>query len=180
MQAIVLLLDTQHAARVEALWHRLEEQFGLRGAFAGAPPHCTLHAAERYDPDVEEALRGLLADWRPLTLRVEGLGVFPSMRPIVHLAIARGPVLAEMQRQLHDLVDRFAAGVDPHLAPDRWMPHITLARDPLAPERLGQVVAALADGPYQWRIATNRLAILELGDPPRTRFQHSFSGWGGE
>jgi 2'-5' RNA ligase len=180
MQGIALLLDAQHAARVEALWRRLDERFGLRGAFAGAPPHCTLHAAARYDPDVEEALRGLLAEWRPLTLRVEGLGVFPGDRPIIHLAVARGPVLAEMQRQLHDLVDRFATGVDPHLAPDRWMPHITLARDPLPPARLGEVVASLAEGPYQWRIATNRLVILELGEPPRTRFHHSFSGTWGE
>ncbi|GIW09172.1 MAG: hypothetical protein KatS3mg061_0229 [Dehalococcoidia bacterium] len=163
MQRIALLLDAAHSARVEAIWLLLHTQFGVPAPNDGAPPHCTLHAAERYDAAVGEVLAELVSTWSPLTLRVEGLGLFTGPRPIVYLAIARGPQLAERQRVLFEQVDHLASGVDPYLAPDRWMPHLTLTRVPLTPAQVGAIVSCLSSEVYQWRAVSSRLALLESG-----------------
>jgi 2'-5' RNA ligase len=173
------LLDQRHSASVRNIQQSLAEAAGLSGAQLG-PAHCAFHVAERYDDGAEDVVRSLVAGWSPLTLRVEGVGLFPGARPVLSLAIARGPVLAERQRDLHEAIDSLASGVDPRYHPDRWMPHITLLQAALSADQVGRAAEQLAGGDFEWRVATNRVALLDTSsDPVAVRFQISFSGaWG--
>lgn len=130
MDSVELLLDASAEELLRRDWEVLR-QAGLpsqaRHAAASNRPHITLLAAPRIPDGMDEALAAL-AGVLPLPIHVAGLVVFRTGRGHV---LARLGVVSQALLELHRGVHRVLCEV-PDVAvncvPDRWVPHITLAR----------------------------------------------------
>ena len=127
MQGLVLLLDEANLARVQAMAEALE-QFGGTTSTVGMP-HVTLHAAEQYELEkVKERAISIGRSLPPVPVSSTGIGVFPGEKTYVYLSVIRNPRLGLLQRTVYDEIAHFGTGSAPVWAPNRWVPHITLAQ----------------------------------------------------
>ncbi|CAN5496471.1 2'-5' RNA ligase family protein [soil metagenome] len=130
MQSVELLLDAATTQRVVAQWDALA-QAGLpsqaqhRGATNA--PHITIGLAIAIDEEAEVALSALPA-CLPLTVHLGPPLLFGGKHTVV---LARMVLLTRDLLDLHASVTqalRGCPGQVEHLAPSRWVPHVTLAR----------------------------------------------------
>lgn len=143
VQSVELLLDEAGDAAVRADWGVLDG-VGLRtparhGGDA-TRPHITLAVADHLADETERALAELRPTF-PLSLVIGGLLVFGSRRMVLARAVAPSRGLLEVQRVAAEMMA--AAGpMQDTLLPDRWTPHVTLARavDPPGLARAARVL----------------------------------------
>lgn len=144
MDSVELLLDAGGEDLLHRDWEALR-QAGLpsqaRHTAASNRPHITLLAARRIPDEFDGALAAL-ADALPLPIHTAGLVLFPTRRGQV---LARLGVVSAALLELHRTVHR-ALGEVPDIAancvPDRWVPHITLARG-MSPAQVTEAVDLL-------------------------------------
>lgn len=157
MDSVELLFEV-HA---EELLHRdwdILKQVGLpsqaRHTADSNRPHITLLAAPRIPPGYDGALAAL-AELLPLPIHTTGLVLFGSGRGQV---LARLGVVGEALLELHRMVHR-ALGEVPDVAanciPDRWVPHVTIARR-LNPVQVAQALELLPGDHGQLQLTTLR------------------------
>lgn len=134
MQSVELLLDEAGDEAVRADWGMLDAA-GLRTpARHRSPatrPHLTLAVVEAIPEQVERTVAALWPEF-PLPLVIGGLLVFGSRRMVLARAVAPTAALLD----LHRATAAVMASVGPlqdTLRPDRWTPHVTLARSVDAP-----------------------------------------------
>lgn len=170
MEGVVALLDEPHTRLVERLWSDLAERFGVQPVAARPLPHLSLHVASRYDvPAVRRALRPLAATSAPVSVRATGLGVFAGPPAVIYVPVVRDRSLNDLHARLWPVVNPLAAAPSDYYAPDRWLPHLTLAFEPLPPAEVGRLVAHLLAQPPDWKIRLDRLAVIgpaAAGDRP--------------
>jgi 2'-5' RNA ligase len=128
--AITLRLNSAAASWVVAMWNQLAALGMSDDAIqVGYPPHLTLAVfPDDADPDrLRAAARDAAAGWRPLTISLASLGLFPGTPAGIFLA----PVVTTELLTVHAGLLSALAGekVDPHYQPGRWVPHVTLAKD---------------------------------------------------
>lgn len=145
VQSVELLLDADLDAAVRRQWRALV-QAGLpsqaRNTGATNAPHVTLAVAAALDEPAEAALPDAVAAL-PLPVLLGAPLVFGrgARRVLVRLVVPTRALL-----DLHAAVARAvdgAPGVPPNVTPDRWTPHVTLARG-LSAAALPAALEALA------------------------------------
>jgi 2'-5' RNA ligase len=142
-----------------AMWDHLERRHGLRGARASLHPHVSYLVGDSSRPNaVGTALARAAAAIRPVTVTIEGLGIFDGPRPVLFLRVAKSPELLEIHLRLLDATQDLWDDLWPHYLPEAWCPHVTLALDDLAP---GQAAAVLADLGRRSVRFTTRLESLD-------------------
>jgi 2'-5' RNA ligase len=145
VQSVELLLDRAGDSAVRADWERLES-LGLRTPARhrseATRPHITLAVADRVPDEVERALTALHPDF-PLPLAIGGLLVFGSRRLVLTRAVAPTAALLEVQRAIAEVMAT-AGPTQDTLLPDRWTPHVTLARS-VDPAQLARAAGTLRD-----------------------------------
>lgn len=141
VQSVELLLDDAGDAAVRSDWDLLEG-LGLRTPArhrsAVTRPHITLAVAEQIPDDVERAISDLRPAL-PLPLVLGGLLIFGSRRMVLARAVAPSRTLLDLQRATAAVMDS-AGELQDTMRPDRWTPHVTLARsvDPAGLARVGR------------------------------------------
>lgn len=130
MDSVELLLEDSVEERLRADWATLLEAnlpSQARHAAESNRPHITLLAAPAIPSDADLALAGI-AHSLPLPMAVAGLVIFRTGRGHV---LARLGVVSDALMHFHREIHQ-ALGDVPNIAanclPDRWVPHITLAR----------------------------------------------------
>ena len=167
MHAVVSLLDEEHTRLALALADELDEQFGVRVvAKMLRYPHFSYQGAEQYDlVALEATLRRIARDIQPFRVHADGLGVFTGAYPVLYVAVARSPELA----QLHETLWRELAAVSedpsPFYSPEKLLAHITLAQWDISASNLGQIVGYLCERPLEWEIPVDNLALLYQEQP---------------
>jgi hypothetical protein len=127
-RGVVIWPDAATSATVRRIWdvlaaHGLPSLATLTHRLH--QPHCSLTIAENLP--VEAALTAVGAvPGRPLPLRIESIGVFPTMGTLFLAPVVTPELLAE-QRRVHSAVTPHAEGPWPYFEPGAWTPHITLA-----------------------------------------------------
>ena len=145
VQSVELLLDETTEQRIRRQWELLR-QAGLpgRGRRSGENenhrPHITVAVAREIWPQVERELDELA--FQPFPIRLGGVLVFGSRRPIVVRAVVPSDDLLAWHRQVYRIVAP-CPDIPPNLRPQQWTPHITLARR-ILPQRIGDAVTAVA------------------------------------
>jgi 2'-5' RNA ligase len=133
--AITLRLDAKASGLVAAMW----EALAAKGASDDSlrtlyPPHVTLAVL----PDnadqarLSSTAREFAAKWRALPITLGSLGLFPGTPAVLFLA----PVVTRELLAMHagTLSSLTGEPIDPHYTADRWVPHVTLAKDLTTPE----------------------------------------------
>jgi 2'-5' RNA ligase len=163
VRTVELLPDDDLESLIRAVWDRLDAagvSSMARHRHATNRPHLTLASAPAL-PDLGVHLAVL-----PLTVTLDGLVRFDGRAGVLAWRVRPEEPLLELQRQIWAAV----ADDNPQHAPDRWQPHITLARhtapaatDLLAglPPATGRFVAARS---YDSETRT----VTGLAEPPAT------------
>lgn len=144
-RGVVVWPDAATSAIVRRIWDELAAD-GLPSLATRThcrhQPHCSLTVAENLP--VEGALAAVGAvPARPLPLRIESIGVFPTMGTLFLAPVVTPELLAE-QRRVHSAVLPHAERPWPYFEPGAWTPHITLAWSLTAEEMVVAVPLVLA------------------------------------
>ena len=145
VQTVELLLDDDTDSSVRRAWAML--------AAAGLPsqarhtgptnrPHVTLAVASAIPPGLEEPLAGALSGL-PVPVRLGGLVCFAGRRRVLARLVVPTAALLEVHAAVAAVLAQ-CPDPSPQLLPDRWTPHVTLARG-LTGEQLGAALAVLND-----------------------------------
>ncbi len=166
MPGVIALLPEPFAGRVETLWDTMEREFGVPRGYPGAVPHLTFHIGNHdHDTGAGPAVERVARATAPFTAYSAGLGVFSGSPPVVHLTVARSPSAAALAEQLNASLG--AAGfpsTDPYFAPDKWIPHITIAHRNLPDADLGPLLAWLTKQDLAWEIPITSVSIARETD----------------
>ncbi|TFD92701.1 2'-5' RNA ligase family protein [Cryobacterium lactosi] len=148
MRSIELTFDPATEAAFRAEWTALEEA-GLPnlGRHQGASnrPHLTLAAGPALElTDAVRAAFDRAAAPLPVELRVSGLVLFRAGPG--RFVLARPVVMTRVLLEVHRTVLGVAPGAVELTRPDRWTPHVTLARR-LGADQVGHALAVLGEPP---------------------------------
>lgn len=143
MYAIVAGFDPQTEERIKKLWRGLAKErisdYATR--VVDRQPHITLATFEKIIDD--QAFQECLLSWRdshsPLTFQVTGIGSFLGSEAL-YLAPLVTKSLLDFHDELHQVIEPYVVPLSHSLyAPDRWLPHITLANY-MTKEQLSQAM----------------------------------------
>ncbi len=147
VQSVELLLDAALEDEVRREWTLLAD-VGLpsqaRHRGASNRPHATLAVADALAPEAEQALLDL-APPDALEVRLGGWLLFGRRTFVLCRAVVPSAALLALQHEVAQLV---ASGehVRENGLPDRWTPHVTLARH-LSGAQVDAALAAMAERP---------------------------------
>jgi len=146
MLSIELTLDAATDEAVRREWRALEDA-GIpslvRNTSPSNRPHVTLFVADALRVDDLGAVREAAA-LAPLPLTLGATLLFGGHRRGYVLArqVVVTEALLELHRRVHAAATPLAGSVVPLSQPDRWTPHVTLARR-LDPDSVGAAIAAV-------------------------------------
>lgn len=161
VHGVVTLLDTEHRAVIEALWHDLEREFNIPHLYEEPIAHFSYHVAERYDLEKLKSVISQFVKYKQcFRVRTEGLGVFNKSEPVVYIPVVRNPQLATFHRSMWELVNPWSSEPLKYYHPDSWMPHITLVHGNIPLERLPDVVSFLARRDFNWEVPVSNISII--------------------
>lgn len=128
--AVTLLLDEQAASKVSAMYEALSklnishDQINL-----GYPPHVTLAILDDgADPgELIKIVSSIAQGWQSSSLTFVGFGVFPGKPSTLWLCPVMTSQLFRRHSELCAALPLSSLG--DHYFPDRWVPHLTLAKD---------------------------------------------------
>ena len=150
--AITLLLDNQSAEKIYAMYKVLSDlKISHDQINLGYPPHLTLATLDD-KADVQEIVDNvsyIAGDWRSCSVNLVGFGLFPGMPSTLWVCPAMTAELFQRHAALCAVLP--ASLLKDYYRPNRWIPHVTLAKD------LAKSSAAL-------------IAVQDLGLPIKATF----------
>jgi 2'-5' RNA ligase len=161
VNAVASLLDAEHTARVERLREELALRCGLAGVFPPVP-HVSYHVAAAYDGALVATIDALARRTAAFCVRATGVAVFPGPEPVIYVPVVRGPTLDAVHRAVWAITGP-GPGVTPYYAPERWLPHITLAKGALDARGLGDALALLNARGIDWEITVDNFVLVHEG-----------------
>ncbi|PSM44708.1 hypothetical protein C6Y14_00765 [Streptomyces dioscori] len=174
MQTVELLPGVTTERTVREVWRRLSDA-GLPSQAAHRHPtnrpHLTLATADTLVPEVLVRLRYELAAL-PVPLRLDGTVRFAGRTPVLAWAVRPDEALLRLHEAVwRTLRDAPAGGrLNPIHAPERWKPHITLARGRHAACPGAPLFSATPGGPAdvltgQWVRARTYDSVVRSASP---------------
>lgn len=149
VQSVEVVLDAGLDAAIREEWTiLLEADLPSQARHRGPSnaPHITLGIAEIIDAGPERGLSEI--DYATgTTLRLGGLLVFHGRQSVLSRVVVPSARLLRMHHEVHAAVADMP-GCRGSSAPDRWTPHVTLARR-LDTAQLSAALALLADRPRE-------------------------------
>jgi len=174
MSIIALQLQEPAAGVVRGWWELLAQEAGITGVKKVPFPHITLagcHGVEA--PAIQEVMEELSRRVPPLRLNAVGLGLFLEPEPVIYVPVVRGRLLEELHHQLWEALSHLRGEMYPFHAPERWLPHITLAQFDLRRERLAQVMATMTKLDVNLEFEVRNLTLFDWIGPryePQERY----------
>jgi 2'-5' RNA ligase len=150
--AITLVLDRPGAIKVSAMYKALSDRnISHDQVILSYPPHLTLAVLDDTANvrELENVVSEVTQDWRTWPVSFAGFGLFPGKPWTLWLCPVTTSKLLEQQATLCSALP--STKLRDHYLPDRWVPHVTLAKD------VSQPTTALA-------------AVQSLDLPPETKF----------
>lgn len=173
MQAVISVLDEDHAQLVATLWKELQREFGIYATSERVPfPHFTYQGAISYDETrLRAALEQLAHETNPFEVETDGIGIFTGPSPVLYLPVVRSPVLADIHQHLWQALETIGVGIAPVYGPHHWIPHITIAQGDITPTHLPAVMRMLSARRFSWRIPITNLTVIKTSsDAPNAGY----------
>ena len=146
MSILALQLHEPAAGRVRQWWDVLEKEVGISGVRRVPFPHVTLFGFEGLGyPEIQAALEDCSDRTAPLSLQSLGLGMFLSPLPVIYSPVIRSTELTDLHRILWETIGRLGGRMFGLYAPDRWIPHVTLAQFDLTRGNYVRAMQVLAE-----------------------------------
>ena len=169
MNALVTLLDHEHADLVRDIWWEMESQFGITTRYVKPFVHFSYHVvADEYDLDqLGPTLENVSGETSSFSVPTTKADVFLGSEPVVFVHVARSPELDRLHKEIWaSCTPGFGVGL-PYYSPEAWVPHITLAQGPRAAENLPEIMKLLEKRDLAWELQVDNLAVIEDGGQER-------------
>ena len=115
----------------QPFWDRVDEASALEDAPSiralGYRPHLTLTRYSTGDPSVLRKGMAAFDRQRTISLYFDRVDFFDIEPLVLWLAPRRDQRLLDLHRRLHAALEPNAPSCDPHYAPAKWVPHLTVA-----------------------------------------------------
>lgn len=165
VSAIVTTLQPPYSDEVQTLWQKFFQDCQVQFVLAKDPiPHFTWQAAESYEEQaLDQVIREIARETRPFSVRTSGLGMFTGSMLVVYIAMVKTDALIDLQYRVWEKTQRCAHNVNHNYQPEVWIPHITLAYDPLNYIALECVMKEIAGRRFEWEIPVEQLGVIYAG-----------------
>jgi hypothetical protein len=165
VSAIVTVLDAPFGDQIRAIWQVLQEDCLVQNTLAAHPiPHFSWHGARGYDEQaLDIMLEKIASQTRPFMVRTTGIGLFTGSNLVIFISLVKNHSLAALHAQIWERTHELGTQLNNHYRPENWMPHITLALDPLDEPSIACVLRSLAFKPFSWEIPVDHFAIIHAG-----------------
>lgn len=174
MSILALQLQEPAAGKVRQWWDFLEREVGVSGVRRVPFPHLTLFGFDGIEyPRIQKTMEDFTGRTLPLTMRSVGLGMFLKPMPVIYTPVIRSPELTELHRALWETVSGFGGHMYGLYAPERWIPHLTLAQFDLTRDNHLQALKVLMDVDLQLEFEVRNLTLFNWIGPryePQERY----------
>jgi 2'-5' RNA ligase len=178
MHALVSLFDSKHEELIQSIWQELGLKCGLSSINTTPFPHFSWLIAEDFDWDrLDSAIADIASLASPFTIQANGLGIFTGANPVLYIPIVRTLELSRLHQLIWDKIFPVGKELNPHYAPQNWMPHITLAFGELSTDDLSCALGNLAFRSIDWKIPIDTIAIgyQSPGITSLIQYRHEFT-----
>ena len=165
--ALVTILDEPYGTEIRRLWNRFQVECGVENSLASNPiPHFSWQGAESYhSPEINEVVQHMAGLAQPFTVRTSGIGLFTGSSLVVYLALVKNQALSDLHARLWEQTHELAVQPNLYYHPDCWMPHITLAKEPMDFPSLTCILKKVVFLSFDWEIPIDHFAIIHGGTP---------------
>jgi 2'-5' RNA ligase len=165
--ALVTVLDGPYGNEVRSLWNWFQVECGVSNPLAADPiPHFSWQGAESYrSAALDEVVQRLAADTRPFTVRTSGVGLFTGSSLVIYIGLVKNEPLADLHARLWEQTRGLAVHPNLYYHPDRWVPHITIAIDPLDDRSVACILRKVSFLTFDWDIPVDHFAVIHAGPP---------------
>jgi 2'-5' RNA ligase len=171
---LALQLQDPAAGMVRQWWDILERELGISGVRRVPFPHLTLFGFDGLEyPTIQKTMEDFSGSTVPLTLHSVGLGMFLKPMPVIYTPVIRNPALSDLHRHLWDIVSGLGGNMYGLYAPDRWIPHMTLAQFDLTRDNHLPVLERLMELDLQLEFEVRNLTLFNWIGPryePQERY----------
>lgn len=164
--AVVSPLGGEARTEVLAIWDILETRFGVREARGAQHPHLTYLVGEGTDPQALAARLAATADaTAPLTIVLDGLGMFPGPRPVLFMRVVRSAELLAAYERVASAGRSGGLTLWPHYTVQTWVPHVTLALRDLPPPDVPLILAELGRRRQRFLASIGDVRLVRVEQP---------------
>lgn len=171
---LALQLHEPAAGKVRGWWDLLEREVGISGVRRVPFPHLTLFGFDGIEyPRIQRTLEDFSGSTSPLTLHSVGLGMFLKPMPVIYTPVIRSLELSELHRSLWEIVAALGGNMYGLYAPERWIPHMTLAQFDLTRDNHVPALEALMELDLQLEFEVRNLTLFNWIGPryePQERY----------
>ena len=163
---IVSLLDVINDKSARLIWKRACDIVGKYGLTSPQYPHFSWQVAVNYQiENIQDALTKISISSQPFKISISGVGIFPGLQPIIYLTIVRNETLNQIHQKIWVTCNEYGIELSPYYTSERWIPHITIAYNPLSPIVLSSIIEEMAFENWESEVVINNLAIAyQIGD----------------
>lgn len=161
------------------LWDDLHRMFGISRIKTTSFPHLTwVIAKQSNEVLVDKQLNTISKKSSPFVLSTNGIGLFTGKRPAIYIQIKPSIYILEFQKQLYDLLSDHSEELKKFCAPDRWIPHISVAIEDINVSNIGKVMAYLLPNTFKYDIRIEKVTLVrkEIGKNMEIVREYWFDG----
>jgi hypothetical protein len=138
VHSVELVFDQDTEDAVRYIWDGLREA-GIPSQAPASRPHATVTVAERIDPDVDELLRPLVAQF-PFACRIGAPLFFGRSKAVLARLVVPSAEMLDVHAEVHRLcLPYLHPGPMPNALPGQWTAHVTMARR-VVPAQFGRAI----------------------------------------
>jgi|SRR6056297_681541 len=166
INGIITKLPEFFEQEVLTVWDDFHRKFGISRIKVTSFPHLTWVIAKESDETlVDEKLNIIRKKTFPFVLSTNGIGIFTGKRPAVYIQIKPSIQILEFQKKLYETFSDHSDGLKKFYAPERWIPHISIAIEDIDLTNIGAVMEYLLPNTFKHdlRIETISLVRKEKG-----------------
>jgi 2'-5' RNA ligase len=171
---LALQLHEPAAGKVRQWWDCLEREVGIAGVRRVPFPHLTLFGFDGIDyPRIQKTLEDFSGSTATLRLHSVGLGMFLKPMPVIYAPVIRSPELTELHQGLWEVVSGLGGHLYGLYAPERWIPHLTLAQFDLNRDNCAPALRLLMELDLELEFQVRNLTLFNWIGPryePQERY----------
>ena len=173
MHGLVSLLPKPYCEKVESIWRKLENEFGLQGIQVTPYPHFSWLIGEDFPNDqLLTTMQEIAHNAASLTVNTTGLAIFPGEKPVLFIPVVKTEKMFKLHEHIWDRFQEFGKGISPLNSPDNWVPHISIGYQDITQHNIGEILKTFAFQEFNWEMKINNLSFIYETEGSIGKLQH--------
>jgi 2'-5' RNA ligase len=157
---ILSILEDQHYKEVKQLWKLFEKQYHSIGVQTFNHPNLTFQGGEAKDVKaLTRNFRDFASEIEPFEIEVDDLGSF--YRKVIYLRVRKSKEIARINQVVNQYLKSRSVKVIDEYAPERWIPHITIAMDDLLEDEFDKAWRDLSGTRFRFEQKLHNICLVK-------------------